>query len=97
MLITNTTTMETLTEQDLDWLTQTQGRLVRMRKRESANTNKQVDTITDVIRHIHRLRQSLQSRFGLPTDADISAPRSFGSQSNPFADLERTIFAKQPQ
>lgn len=31
--------METLTEQDLDWLTKAEARLIRMRKREAANTN----------------------------------------------------------
>ncbi|MBN1253972.1 MAG: hypothetical protein JXA50_01695 [Deltaproteobacteria bacterium] len=65
--------METLNEQDLDWLTNTENRLIRMRKREAANTNSRliIDSLTETIKEIHELRQWLQSRFGLEMDKSI--------------------------
>lgn len=57
--------METLNEQDLDWLTKAQNRLIRMRKREAANTNSRLvmDELTETIDHIDMLRQWLQGRW----------------------------------
>lgn len=65
--------METLNEEDLDWLTRTENRLMRMRKREVANTNSRimVDDLTELIEKCHIIRQWMQSRFGLKQDDDI--------------------------
>ena len=65
--------METLHEQDLDLLTTMENRLITMRKREAANTNSMmlIENMTDTIKHIHKLRQSLQARFGMKVDEDI--------------------------
>ena len=36
--------METLTEDDLDWLTTAENKMIRMRKREAQNANRLCDT-----------------------------------------------------
>ena len=71
--------METLTEQDLDWLTAAENRLIRMRKREAANTNSPtvIDDLSDTIERIHQVRQWLQGRFEQPVDGDLH-PFSIG-------------------
>lgn len=65
--------METLTEQDLDWLTSTGNRLIRIRKRESINTNSRylIDQLTEAIEKVHHIRQTLQMRFGHDVNEDI--------------------------
>jgi hypothetical protein len=63
--------METLTEQDLEWLTTIEGRLLRLRKREAANKNTLTEDFTEAIEKIHFCRQMLQGRFGLPTDRSL--------------------------
>jgi hypothetical protein len=56
--------METLTEDDLDWLTRVENRLITMRKRETAHRNLLVRDITDTIKEMHGLREMLSARFG---------------------------------
>jgi len=65
--------MEVLNEQDLDWLTGAENRLIRMRKRESACTKSKliIDELTDSIEHLHILRQWLQGRFEQEVDKDL--------------------------
>ena len=65
--------METLTEQDLDWLTKAEERLMRMRKREAANTNSRlmIDDLGEMIGKVHALRQWLQSRFDVAVDPEL--------------------------
>ncbi len=63
--------METLNEQDLDNLTKMQQRLMRMRKREAANTNRLCPDFTEAIQKIHWMRQMLQARMSLPVDESI--------------------------
>lgn len=41
--------METLNDSDLDWLTFVENKMIRMRKREAANTNRLCSDITEVI------------------------------------------------
>ncbi len=65
------TTMETLTEQDLEWLTTIENKMIRLRKREAANKNSLTGDITEIIEKLHWCRQMLQGRFGLPTDRDL--------------------------
>lgn len=50
--------METLNEQDVDWLTKAQNRLIRMRKREAANTNSRlmVEDLSDLIEKFENVR-----------------------------------------
>jgi hypothetical protein len=66
--------METLNEQDLEWLTKAENRLLRMRKREASNTNSKlmIEDLTDLIEKCHTVRQWLQARFGQETDEDIN-------------------------
>ncbi|KKN01354.1 hypothetical protein LCGC14_1128510 [marine sediment metagenome] len=66
-------TTETLNEQDLDWLTIAENRMVRMRKRETANANSKImiDDLTKLIEKTHTVRQWLQSRFEMVMDEDI--------------------------
>jgi len=65
--------METLNEQDLDWLTRVENRLIRMRKREAINTNSAylIEYIGETIYKCHFTRQILQSRFGLREDKNL--------------------------
>ena len=65
--------METLNEDDLDWLTRVENRLLSMQKREAANTKSYwvTDTLKKTIGETHQLRQALQSRFNKKVDADI--------------------------
>ncbi len=63
--------METLTEQDLEWLTTIENKMIRLRKREAANKNSLTGDITEIIEKLHWCRQMLQGRFGLPTDRDL--------------------------
>lgn len=61
--------METLNQDDLDWLTKTENRLIRMRKREAANTNSRtvIDDITSAIQEIDRVRGWLGARLEIKT------------------------------
>jgi hypothetical protein len=63
--------METLTEQDLEWLTGVENRILVMRKREAANTNRLCADLTMAIKKVHWIRQMLQARFDLSVDAEI--------------------------
>jgi len=63
--------MELLTEQDLENLTAMEQRLMRMRKRETANNNSLTADFTEAIMKIHWIRQMLQARFGRTVDASI--------------------------
>jgi len=65
--------METLTEQDLDWLTKVENRLMRMRKREAYHTKSAylIDYISETIGKCHIVRQILQGRFGVREDKDL--------------------------
>ncbi len=63
--------METLTEQDLEWLTAIENKMLRLRKRETANKNMLTDRFTTIIKEVHFCRQMLQFRFGLPADSDL--------------------------
>ena len=71
--------METLNEQDLDWLTTAENRLIRMRKRESANTNSRImiDDLTELIEKCHTVRQWLQGRFNQKRDEDLNIVNLF--------------------
>lgn len=62
--------LEVLTEDDLDWLTRVENRLMTMRKREAAHrpksnsqTTSLVREISDAITPVHNLRVFLQIRF----------------------------------
>lgn len=63
--------METLTEDDLDRLTKTENQLIRLRKREAANTNSLVYDFGEAIEEVHKIRQRLQARFGKAIDNDL--------------------------
>lgn len=63
--------METLTEQDLEWLTTIENKMIRLRKREAANKNSITGDIAEAIEKIHWCRQMLQARFGITADADL--------------------------
>lgn len=63
--------METLTEDDLDRLTRIENQLIRLRKREAANTNSLVYDFGEAIEGVHKVRQMLQARFGLSVDNDL--------------------------
>jgi len=66
--------METLNEQDLEWLTKAESRIIRIRKREAANTNSGyiIDDLTEIIEKVHDLRRWLQSRFGIEQDKSLN-------------------------
>jgi hypothetical protein len=53
--------METLTEEDLEWLTKAENPLIRMRKREAENANRICPA--DAIKTIDWLRELLKGRF----------------------------------
>lgn len=57
--------METLNEQDLEWLTKAEARLIRMRKREAANSNfwSVMEALSDMIEKCEEARSWLQDRF----------------------------------
>jgi len=57
--------METLNQEDLDWLTRTENRLIRMRKREAANTNSPImlADLTTAIQDVDDLRAWLAARL----------------------------------
>lgn len=64
-------TLETLTEEDLDWLTRTENRLARMRQRETQHRGPKAmltKDITDAIKRVRNLRIMLQARFGKTVD-----------------------------
>ena len=63
--------METLTEDDLDWLTRVENRLIAMRKREAAHRNTIVREITDTIDEVHDLRRWLSARFQKTFDESV--------------------------
>lgn len=65
--------METLNEQDLDYLNNVENKLIRFRKREAANTNSRlmIDDLTELIEKCHQVRQWLQSRFELLIDKNL--------------------------
>jgi hypothetical protein len=66
--------MEVLNEDDLDWLTRVENRLMTMRKREAAHRphsgpQRGLDAeLHDSIKGIHNLRVFLQIRFGKNTE-----------------------------
>ena len=57
--------METLTEQDIDTLIKMQNKLIRMRKREAANTNSDIviEQLTETINQVNELREWIEGRF----------------------------------
>ncbi len=57
--------METLNEQDLEWLEKAEKRLIRMRKREAANMNSRlmIEDLTEVIEKMESMRGWFKSRF----------------------------------
>jgi hypothetical protein len=61
--------METLTDSDLDWLTTVENKLIRLRKREAANTSRLCGDITDAIEKVDWLRQMLAVRFNRKVDS----------------------------
>lgn len=61
--------METLNDQDLDWLTAVENKLIRLRKREAANANRLCGDITETIERIDWLRQMLAGRLGRKADS----------------------------
>jgi len=61
--------METLTDSDLDWLTTVENKLIRLRKREAANTNRLCGDITEAIEKVDWLRQMLAGRFNREVDS----------------------------
>ena len=61
--------METLNDQDLDWLTNIENKLIRLRKREAANANRLCLEITDCIKCVDELRQFLAARLGRKVDS----------------------------
>ncbi len=65
--------MEALTIEDLNRLTRIENELIQMRKREAATTNSpnMIYQLGETIKECHELRQWLQSRFGLPMDANL--------------------------
>lgn len=63
--------LETLNEEDLDFLTRVENRLVRSRKREAANRDLLSKDLTDCIQRVHYVRQMLQTRFGKTVDDDL--------------------------
>ncbi len=63
--------METLTEDDLDRLTKIENQLLRLRKREAANTNSLIYDFGEAIKEVHSIRQRLQARFGVDIDTDL--------------------------
>lgn len=57
--------MQPLNDEDLDWLTAVENRLIRMRKREDATNDRRLSTdITDTIERVDWLRQMLGARLG---------------------------------
>jgi len=62
--------METLNDQDLDWLTAAENRLMRLRKREAANTNNFsiLHDLSDAIELVDRIRGYLGARLGRETE-----------------------------
>lgn len=56
--------METLNDQDLDWLISVQAKLIRLRKREAANAARLDSYIGDAIEQIDMLRSMLAARLG---------------------------------
>ena len=66
--------METLNEDDLDWLTRCENRMLQMQKRETANTKSHwvMSELESAIEATHKLRQTLQARFNKTVDKDIS-------------------------
>ena len=59
--------METLNEDDLDYLTKTENKLMRMRKRESANTKSLLvdESLEEAIKAIDDARKWLSGRLGV--------------------------------
>lgn len=63
--------LETLNEEDLDWLTRVENRLSTMRKRETEHRGARsilVEDISYTIKRIRELRIMLQARFGKAQD-----------------------------
>ena len=62
--------METLNEDDLTYLTKVENKLIRLRKRETANTNSLLmnDSIDEAIAAIDDARKWLGSRIGVETN-----------------------------
>ncbi len=57
--------METLTEEDLDWLIKVESKLIRMRKREAANSNSWsvMESLSELIEKFENIRAWLKARF----------------------------------
>lgn len=57
--------LETLSADDIDWLTRTEERFIRLRKREQANTNSSwvVGNLTRIIDEIEETRMALKGRL----------------------------------
>jgi hypothetical protein len=55
--------METLNDSDLDWLTAVENRLIRLRKREAANTARLGPEIDEAIKSVDWLRVMLAGRL----------------------------------
>jgi hypothetical protein len=64
--------MEVLNEEDLDWLTRAENRLVTMRKRETEHHGNRIglapNELSDAIKAVHNTRVWLQGRFGKRQD-----------------------------
>jgi hypothetical protein len=64
--------MEVLNEDDLDWLTRVENRLITMRKRETEHHGNRgglvPNELTDAIKAVHNTRCWLQARFGKRRD-----------------------------
>lgn len=62
--------MESLNDEDIDWLTTVENRLIRMRKREDATNNRRLSTdITETIERVDWLRQMLAGRLNRKVDS----------------------------
>lgn len=68
--------METLNEQDLEYLTKVENKLIRMRKREAANSKSMMMTqyLDESINSIDDLRGHLAARMGV--ECDTMSPKT---------------------
>jgi hypothetical protein len=64
-------TMESLNDEDIEWLAKVANRLIRMRKREAANTNSplMIEALGDTIKEVVNARSWLGARLNRKLDS----------------------------
>ena len=83
--------METLNDQDYDWLVRTARRLVRMRKREAANAARLDHEIGEAVRAVELLRYLLGGR--LERSDELARARAELARIDAIATLRREWIA----